>query len=165
VPLGIAEPTCYNQTVVKLATGDVVVLYTDSLIEARGSDGRALGEQGLLALVRGLDPRDPGEFLRALLAGVARGGESGGGDGSGGPVSGDDVTVLILRTNGLKPRMSAGVMVKSMGRLAGAAVESLVPGGPPFPWPETGPLAKLGAFLNRVNRRWGVPQAASAPRR
>src|SRR5262249_14535784 len=50
MPLGIGEAGYYDQNTITLATGDLIVLYTDSLIEARGRDGRALGEEGLLAL-------------------------------------------------------------------------------------------------------------------
>jgi hypothetical protein len=144
VPLGIAEPTCYDQSVVRLATGDLVVLYTDSLIEAKGSDGGALGQEGLLEVVRKLDPEDPADLLRGMRDAVAK-------DDAGAP-SGDDVTILILRPNGLKPRSSALTELKAAGRMLAAAVSSLRPGGPPFPWPDIGALGSLGAALNRTKR-------------
>jgi len=152
VPLGIAEPTCYDKTVVKLATGDVVVMYTDSIIEAAGPDGRAVGQEGLLQIARALDASDPAQLLHGLLEAVAR--------HTGGAVSTDDVTLLILRPNGLKPRPSPLVHIKAMGHMMRAAAASLRPGGPPFPWPEDGVLAVLSAVLHRLNPRWGV-----APRR
>ena len=141
VPLGIAEPTCYDQVVTKLALGDLVVLYTDSLIEAKSPDGRMLGQEGLIRLVQGLDTSDPSELVRSLLDAL--------GQYTGGQASGDDVTVLILRPNGLKPRPSLATNVKAMTRLAGAFFAALRPGGPPFPAPESGPLAALGPLLNR----------------
>lgn len=148
VPLGIVDESCYDQTKVKLATGDLVVLYTDSLIEARGADGKMLGEAGLLALVKTLDPGDPGDFMHALMDALPQ--------GETGPASGDDVTVLIMRPNGLKPRMGAGLMMKMMARLAGATAAAFK--GEPFPWPPSGPITALGRLLNRVNPRWGVPR-------
>lgn len=154
VPLGIAEPTCYDKTVVKLATGDVVVLYTDSLIEAKDADGRQLGQEGLLRIAGGLDPSEPSEFLHALLDVVAQNTTSSN--------SSDDVTVLILRPNGLKPRPSLMVHVKALGHMAKATIASLRPGGPPFPWPEEGMLAALGSLLHRLNPRWGVPSRGRA---
>ena len=152
IPLGITDQISYDQISINLATGDVVVLYTDSLIEAKGHDGKALGEEGLLRLVQGLDPSDPSEFIHALL-GAMPASETG-------PVSGDDVTVLILRPNGLKPRMTMAVGMKAMRALAGAAFAAMRPGGPPFPWPPSGPLTSLGRLLNRVNSRWGVPRTS-----
>jgi serine phosphatase RsbU (regulator of sigma subunit) len=140
VPLGIAEPTRYDQSRHKLSTGDLVVMYTDSLIEAKGADGRMLGEQGILKVAGGLDPSDPAEFLRALLAAIFPATVAG---------SEDDVTVLILRPNGLKPRVSAGVKMKAMSRLAMAALTCWLPGGPEFPWPEPGPRAMLRGLLKR----------------
>jgi phosphoserine phosphatase RsbU/P len=144
-PLGVLEPACYNKTIAKLATGDLVLMYTDSLIEARSPDGSILGENGLLRLVEGLDPSEPRELLRALLEAVAA--------HRGDAASGDDVTVLILRPNGLKPRVSVRVHVVSTARMVSALLASIRPRGPEFPAPESGPLAWLGGLVNRRHRR------------
>ena len=53
LPLGIIEPTDYAQFAVKLSKGDLVLLYTDSLIESSDAEGNQLGESGLLSLVDG----------------------------------------------------------------------------------------------------------------
>ena len=147
VPLGVAEPTRYDQFDLKFATGDMLVLYTDSLIEAKGADGRMLGTAGLLRLVEGLDASDPGRFLRDLLD--AAGEEVG-------RAESDDVTVLILRANALKPRASMIAGMKTGMRLMRAMLVGLAPGGPVFPWPESGPLGWLGSLLHRLNPRWGA---------
>ena len=138
IPLGIAEPECYDQVKLKLATGDVVVLYTDSLIEVKNAAGRMLGQEGLLKLVQGLDPSEPSEFLKALLAGLEAFGDAGG----------DDLTVLILRPNGLKPRLSMAVQMKAMARMAGAVVKGVL-GLEEYPF--TPPR-----WLERISRRRGV---------
>jgi hypothetical protein len=148
IPLGIGEPENFDQVKLKLATGDVVVLYTDSLIEVKDAGGRMLGQEGLLRLVQGLDASDPGAFMRSLLEAVS---------GHGG-ADGDDVTVLILRPNGLKPRVSSLVYAKVMARLAVAVVKGLLPGGEPFPFPRPRALVKLRALLGR-----GGKPAASKP--
>jgi sigma-B regulation protein RsbU (phosphoserine phosphatase) len=155
VPLGIAEPTCYDQVRTRLGTGDLILIYTDSLIEARSPDGRMLGEQGLLALVRDLDASEPSDFLHALLGAVAA--YCGDADGH----QGDDLTILILRPNGLKPRVPLWVIAKYEARMAKAAVRSLLPGGPAFPWPDTGLSARLGWALNRLNPGWGRSRPAA----
>ena len=139
VPLGIAEPTRYQQFVVRVATGDLVVLYTDSLIEAKDAQGRMLGQDGLLRAARGLDPTDPGEFMHALLEAVAH------------HASGDDLTVLILRPNGLKPRLSMVVQLKALVRMVGAVFASV--GRSEFPAYEAGLWARVGALLNRNRSR------------
>jgi serine phosphatase RsbU (regulator of sigma subunit) len=143
MPLGIAGPTRYEQFAVKLATGDLVVFYTDSLIEAKGADGKPLGEEGLLAMARQLDVADVAEFLRALLSSVERHGES----------SADDVTVLILRPNGLKPRASLPVKLKALTHMAAAFFASLRASGPEFPAAESGLFSVLGRLSQRVRRR------------
>jgi phosphoserine phosphatase RsbU/P len=140
VPLGIDQAGCYNQFTVKLGTGDLIVMYTDSLIEAKGKDGAMIGQDGLLRIVRELDPSDPSDFLRALLSAV-------------GPAQeGDDLTVLILRANGLKPKVGAAVHLRAMKGLAKAAVASIFR-GEPFPWPEPGPPAPIRWLMNRRSPR------------
>jgi sigma-B regulation protein RsbU (phosphoserine phosphatase) len=114
MPLGIAGPTRYEQFAVKLATGDLVVIYTDSLIEARGADGRQLGEDGLLEMARQFEVADVAEFLRALLNSIERQGE----------LSADDVTVLILRPNGLKLRVSLPVKLRIARRITSVFVHN-----------------------------------------
>jgi hypothetical protein len=149
MPLGIAGPTHYEQFAVKLATGDLVVLYTDSLIEARGADGRPLGEDGLLAMARQLDVADVAGFLRELLSSIERHGE----------LSADDVTVLILRPNGLKLRASLPAKLKAMTQMTVEFFASLRPSGPEFPAPESGLFSVLGRLSQHVRRRRTGPPA------
>ena len=52
LPLGIIEPTDYRQFAAKLEQGDMVILYTDALSEARNPAGAMLGEQSLLELAQ-----------------------------------------------------------------------------------------------------------------
>ena len=145
VPLGIAEPTRYDQFRLKVGTGDLIVMYTDSMIEAKGPDGRMLGQEGLLRIAQSLDPSDPAEFLRALLAKITPEPSA----------TEDDVTVLILRPNGLKPRFSTMVKIKAMSKLAKAAVASFLPGGPEFPWPEPGPPP----VIRKLKARFGAKRS------
>lgn len=147
IPLGIAEPTRYDQIGVRLEPGDLVLVYTDALIEARDAAGRMIGQAGLLVLASKLDPADPRRLITELLQGV---------QSSGSEPPHDDVTVLALRPNTLKPRASVLEGLKTTGRLARAFVSSLLPGGERFPWPQRGAANILGAFFKRWNRRPGA---------
>lgn len=144
IPLGVAEPTRYDQVGVRLGRGDLVVLYTDALIESPGADGRRIGADGLLEIASTLDPADPRRFMGDLLERVRAAGAE--------PVH-DDVTVLVLRPNDLKPRVSFLEGVRTTGRLVRAFAASLLPGGACFPWPQRGWANVLGAFAGRFNRR------------
>jgi hypothetical protein len=88
------QPADYTQFAVRLEKGDLVVIYTDALIEPRGPSGRGLGKSGLLELVRTLDV-DPSEsFHHRLLAAVAtRHGRA--------PTQ-DDETLLVLHHNAVE---------------------------------------------------------------
>jgi sigma-B regulation protein RsbU (phosphoserine phosphatase) len=72
LPLGLIDPTAYVQFAVKLSPDDLVLIYTDSLTEARaGSDGVLLGEAGLIKMVRDLPVTQPQSFGKALLDRIA----------------------------------------------------------------------------------------------
>ncbi len=101
LPLGLDDETAYDQFSVPLGKGDVIVLYTDALVESGDGSGKMLGEEGLLGLARGLDPTDPSRFGPSLLNAIAR--------HRGGLPADDDTTMLVLHHNGLgKRRLSIG---------------------------------------------------------
>lgn len=132
LPLGLIDPTSYVQFSVKLGAGDLVVLYTDWLVEAASPDGRALGESGLLEIVTrlvtspspgtpttpfadsaqpGFDPRHLGqEILNA--ASRHRGGER----------FDDDRTLMLLHHNasGVPHRPVRGA-IRAVANLLGLA--------------------------------------------
>ncbi|MBX3376623.1 MAG: serine/threonine-protein phosphatase [Phycisphaeraceae bacterium] len=142
IPLGIAEPTTYDQMSVKLGAGDLVLIYTDALVEAAASDRRLLGEAGLLEIVRSIDVNAPESFIASLLSAIrARTGME----------FGDDVTALLLRPNTLKPRAGLGMGLMAGYRIARSAVRSLFR-KEPVGLPETTMRNFGGAFVGRLNR-------------
>jgi len=95
LPLGVLAQTNYEQFAVGLGRGDLVVIYTDSLVEAEAPGRAVLGESGLLELARSIGARAPGELCRGLLAGVC--------EHAAGRLPNDDVTILTLRHTGAEP--------------------------------------------------------------
>lgn len=93
VPLGVIGDASFKPVSVRLLPKDLLLCYTDSLIEGESRSGEVLGVDGLLQLVRGLDPSDPGRFQAALLAASAD---------LHGP-AGDDLTVLLATPNDQRP--------------------------------------------------------------
>ncbi len=96
LPLGIDDDSPYRQFAVDLGPDDVVVFYTDALTEAADASGTLLGEEGLIALARGLDPSAPDRIGPDLLAGVEA--------HRGGRAADDDVTILTIVHNAKGPR-------------------------------------------------------------
>lgn len=120
LPLGILDPTDYEQFAVRLEEGDVLVLYTDALIEARDRDGKELGEEGLLDLVKGCSmgmENDLGEAIRQRVA-VRTGREA----------LDDDATVIVLRHNAADPPRLG--LLGQVHRMAGALGLRSIDSGP-----------------------------------
>lgn len=96
LPLGLDDESSYHQFAVTLAKGDVVMIYTDSLTEAADPSGKLLGEDGLLELVRRLNPSTPLAFGPSLLGAIDH--------HRGGQPADDDTTIVALQHNGEGPR-------------------------------------------------------------
>jgi serine phosphatase RsbU (regulator of sigma subunit) len=143
VPLGVVPDAAYDQVGLKLAAGDVVLCYSDALLDARRADGERLGEERLLELLRRTDAARPEALARALVDAVS----AWAGDA---PV--DDCTVLVLRHTGRKPSLrGAGEAAAGFARLAWEALR----GRAPFPWPECGVANLLGAVIPAANKLIG----------
>jgi serine phosphatase RsbU (regulator of sigma subunit) len=123
VPLGIEEYDACEQFDVTLETGDLVLIYTDSLIECCATDGQPLGLGGLLALVRQeLDPDDPAALIPALLQAIDR--------RTPGGLDADDVTLLLLRANGTRPPVGWWVNLRASMRILASVGRALAGRGP-----------------------------------
>lgn len=120
LPLGILSMAEYEHFDLELEPGDCVVTYTDALIESSDADGEQLGEDGVLRLLKLLGNAQPEKLIAELLGEIAeRYPEN---------LSTDDVTVLLLRANGGAQSLTLMDKMRAMGRIAGAALRSLVPG-------------------------------------
>ncbi len=112
LPLGILDPTDYAQFALRLEPGDLVVLYTDGIIESEDPAGNQLGESGLLAILRQLPvdgAADVGEMLIAAIE--AR-------QANARPA--DDRSLLVIeRTTGGPPRLTLRRSVRTLAKMLG----------------------------------------------
>jgi hypothetical protein len=147
LPLGILDLADYQTLDMSLHVGDLILCYTDSLVESRGPNGEMLGHEGLLEIARSLDLADSSAIVPALLAAIAA--------QYPGNLTADDVTVLLFRPNGsAKTRPSLSRQVAGMGKLLASIVRSLRPGGEPVPWPDFKLPNIGGAILPPLQRFW-----------
>lgn len=70
LPLGLIPGTHYHQFLARLDPGDLVLIYTDALSEARNPAGEMLQPQGLLRLAQRLPVDSPAAAGQALLHAV-----------------------------------------------------------------------------------------------
>ncbi len=112
LPLGIIDPTEYEQFAVRLETDDLVVIYSDWLIEAANGDGKQLGGAGLLAMLQSIDADTPQGFSRKLRAAVQ--------DYRGEAPADDDQTLIVLHSNGAPPPpRTIGETLRVFGKVFG----------------------------------------------
>lgn len=82
----------------KLEAGDLMVLYTDGLIEAQNPQGQQFGLDRTIEMVEALGKEEPQKVVQAIVEAAM----------SWGPVQEDDITLLALRYDGHGVRMSSG---------------------------------------------------------
>lgn len=115
LPLGLIDPTAYLQFAVKLSQDDLILIYTDSLIEASaGGNGALLGEAGLLQLVEQLPMDNPEKMGKQLLSRIAayRGGQP----------ADDDQTLIVLHHNASEvPRRPIRNSIRYIASMLGLA--------------------------------------------
>jgi hypothetical protein len=146
--LGIAE---YEHFDVELEPGDCLLAYTEALLESCDADGEMLGENGVLRIVRligvgELGEADPQRLSELLLREIE--------DRYPENLSEDDVTVLLVRSNGRKPFYSLREKAWAQLRLLGSLIRALDPRAERPPLPDAN-LANLGgAIIPALNRLW-----------
>ena len=146
IPLGIEGMTEYGQVGLQLHPGDLVLCYSDSLIEACGADRVMLGEMGLLEIARTLDVKDPANVVPQLIERISKRISA--------SIEGDDVTVLLFRPNGA--RGSANFFLRAFApiRVLGATLRACFPGGQAPPLPDFKLANVGGAVFSGFNRFW-----------
>lgn len=151
LPLGVVDDSSYRQIPMKMSPGDLVIVYTDSLVEARlpspaGKEEvtELLGEERLLEIVQSLDQSKPDTIAEQLYRRVI--------EVTGGAQPDDDVTILVMRVNGRQARLSLREKLTSQMRFVGMLIGSFRRGASPVPWPEFRAANLLGPFVPSMNR-------------
>ncbi|MGQ9495508.1 MAG: SpoIIE family protein phosphatase [Thermoanaerobaculaceae bacterium] len=91
LPLGALAEAFWDEVEARLAPGELLLLYSDGLVDAQGPDGEAFGEERLKDLLR-QGPREPEAAVAAIIDTV----RSFSGDGQ----AFDDVTVMAVKWEG-----------------------------------------------------------------
>lgn len=146
LPLGVLDEARFGRTRLRMRPGDVMLLYTDALLEARAEGGPLVGPRQLLEMTRAVQVPDDGSFVRTLVERVRA--------YSGRETLDDDATVLALRRNDIRrPRGSIRAGLSATVQITKEFVSSLARKGPRVAWPEARADNLLGAWMDRFNRR------------
>ncbi len=142
VPLGLDDDADFKQVKVKLDRDDMLLAFSDGLIESRSTDGTMLEQHGVIDILNRLDGRAPDALVPDLIDRVA--------DRRGGAETEDDTTVMLMRPNDLRHKASLlGGFAAGLRLMRGMLGSIGRPGAAPLP--DTNPAAMLGAFSDRFN--------------
>jgi len=150
LPLGVIDNAVYSQSKVKLEFDDIVLLYTDSLIDARGADGKRLGVDGVLKLMQSMsvaeDHPNPEGLIDKIKALLNKHDDT--------QTEGkyeDDVTLLLFSPSYIGD-VNWGRKLMAPFLLLKSSVKSIFSPGRSIPWPELTLRNIGGAVLNRLNK-------------
>ena len=92
IPLGLLPDSQYEERVIEIKDGDLIVFYTDGIAERRNLDGEEFGLKRLSELVQANRDKTAGEVVTAIADELER--------YSGGSAAHDDQTLLVMKMNG-----------------------------------------------------------------
>ena len=110
IPWGIMDESTYQQFQLPLSVGDIILCYTDSLVESKGADGELLGTDGLLRIAGSIGNVNPSQLIPRLLSEIAKHDPA--------YATRDDVTCLAFRPNGLRPSVPIRDLLLAPFRMA-----------------------------------------------
>ncbi len=142
LPLGIEDLTDYEQFGADLAVGDLVLCYSDSLMESKNAGGEMLGEEGLLGVVNALPVTEPGKVIDQITAALVALWPTN--------LSDDDVTILLFRPNGSATPPPIARRIASPLRILAGSVRAIL-NGEHMPLPDSHPANVGGAMFDRLN--------------
>lgn len=87
-PVGLFPDATWHEEVIHLSPSDLVIAYTDGVIEACSSSGEEWGTDGLLAAVKACRMHSADELVQSILDSM---------DEFSGGIQSDDATVAVLR--------------------------------------------------------------------
>ncbi|MEZ6057115.1 MAG: PP2C family protein-serine/threonine phosphatase [Planctomycetaceae bacterium] len=143
MPLGMLDEMAYEEFKVAASPGDLVMFYTDSLIEAKRSDGRLLGPDGLLEIVATIDGTQPDIVIAEVLKRLAAIHPEN--------LTDDDVTVLLFRPTGTGTTVPLKNRLFAPWLFLGGCLRAILTGNrlplPEFTWSNLG-----GSVFDRFSR-------------
>ncbi len=127
LPIGVLTTTNYEQFDLEIEKDDIVLGYTDSLIEAKDENGNMLGIQGLLDLVTLLSVQSKSDLHLRLLEKIRSLHPDN--------LKDDDVTVMAFSPNTIAPHPKIKTLLSMPKLFLNAAIERIKDKNKPIPWP------------------------------
>lgn len=101
-PLGVVDDAAYHEFNLPLQIGDMVLSYSDGVMESSGADGNQLGQAGVLRLLRERQLTDPGLVIPTLIQQIRSLAEDN--------LTQDDVTLFLCQATGGGPSLKDNLL-------------------------------------------------------
>jgi len=88
--IGLLDTPQYQDRIIRLNQGDILVIYSDGVTEAMNRDGELFSEERLISLIRDHHDLTAREMIASILTGVQ--------EFAGGEPQSDDITIMVLKT-------------------------------------------------------------------
>jgi len=111
--LGVVEGATWHQEKVHIGRDDLLLLYTDGVVEAQNRDKELFGRDRLLEVVQGQAGRPAADTQAAVLAAVH--------DFAGSEAQFDDITLVLVRREPQAPEREIPMIEPRPGRIPGRA--------------------------------------------
>ena len=111
--LGVVEGATWHQEKVHIGCGDLLLLYTDGVVEAQNREKEMFGRDRMLEVAQRQAGQPAAETQAALLAALH--------DFGGGEAQFDDITLVVVRREPQTPEREIPVVEPRPGRLPGRA--------------------------------------------
>lgn len=139
IPLGISAETIYEQQEVTLADGDIVLLYTDALLEEIEKNAKDHGIKTIIDLLNKAGHGDYNQIIPTLLRDIKI------------DEVPDDFTLLTFTPKQTSsPTLLQKIVLPWL--MTKAMIKSIVDRNSPMPWPELSLKNLGGAFINFFNK-------------
>jgi serine phosphatase RsbU (regulator of sigma subunit) len=144
-PLGIMTDVAYQQLDVTLDEGDLVLCYTDSLMEILDDAGQQLNLEGLRDVVQRVAIDDAATLIPRLLNAIET--------RCGHHIEADDATLMLFRPNPLTANPSPVRNLVAPFKVAASLVRAIRSGDRAFALPEMTVVNLGGAIIPSLSRR------------
>ncbi len=145
VPLGVVDDVIYSELRCQLHPMDLILCYSDALVETMGQGSARKGQEFLLSWLAQADAENPQELIAKLTREVEA-------------MTDDDLTIMVFRPRNDRPWEGLRNKLLAPAHMMCGLISALRHRDRPIPWPEVSIANLGGALIGALNRFRSKPK-------